>query len=911
MTEKPPEDQSTVGLFVEPTELTVAPGGSVRLTVMLINRGNTDDQLDLSVVGMPPVWISMPSVVRLPAGQQQSVSLTIEPPPAPQSRAGRYPFTVRAVSRSAPNRSAEFEVVLTVAAYEVRGRIGVLMESTHYAVSPGDSVTMTFVLINQGLVEDTLSLSVEGIPAGWISTPAPVNRLASGEQREISLTVRPPRSPQSTAGRHPFNLQIVSREAPGEITQVSCMLTLGTFTEFSCDLRPQLIEAGAPAMITVSNRGNVQETFNVVWEPAEDRLVFEVEQPPSPIPGTYSGDTVPQAEKVFAQVMAQQLRVQAGDSETLEFRAKPRIPLLVGREATYPFTTRVVSSSNVARTLSGEVTARSLIPIWVLPVVLVVVCLFCLCVSMSYIYFFRGPDSESATQTAALTQSAVAITQTASANQTAAAEIGERDTDGDGLTDREELEIGTDPNNPDTDGDKLLDGEEVKIFTTDPLNPDSDGDELLDGDEVRVYATDPKIRDTEGDELSDGEEVLRRNTDPRKPDTDGDALSDGEEVLRRNTDPLKPDTDNDQLNDGREIEIGTDPLKPDTDVDGLLDGQETPPCPHPLNPDSDGDGIIDGQDLDPCDPTNPSLTATAAAGATQTAPPLTVTPTTTVPPTQQTPAPPSLQGVMAFESNREGNPEIYTLNLVGFNLNRLTISPGVDTQPSWSPDGGRVAFTSNRDGNNEIYIMNADGTGLVNLTANLSDDHYPTWSPDGQWIAFTSNREGNQEIFKMKTDGSEVSNLTNSPANDYQPSWFTDQGLFVSTGEWIAFTSTRDGNQEIYVMNADGSNPRNISNNPANDLYPSGLRGGRSITFTSDRDGNLDIYTMEVDGSRVTNLTRSPALDQFSVWAPDGRWIAFTTTRDGNTEIYVMRESGSDPYNLTQSPAEDHFPAWR
>ena len=150
------------------------------------------------------------------------------------------------------------------------------------------------------------------------------------------------------------------------------------------------------------------------------------------------------------------------------------------------------------------------------------------------------------------------------------------DSDGDGLTDFDELNIyGTDPNNPDTDGDGLKDGEEVKRYKTDPLNPDTDGDGLTDGDEVKVYKTDPLNPDTDGDGLKDGEEVKVYKTDPLNADTDGDGLTDGEEVKTYKTDPLNPDTDFDMVSDGAEVhKYKTDPLDPDTDDGGVRDGHE-------------------------------------------------------------------------------------------------------------------------------------------------------------------------------------------------------------------------------------------------------------------------------------------------------------------------------------------------
>jgi outer membrane protein OmpA-like peptidoglycan-associated protein len=130
------------------------------------------------------------------------------------------------------------------------------------------------------------------------------------------------------------------------------------------------------------------------------------------------------------------------------------------------------------------------------------------------------------------------------------------DTDGDGIPDNEETNIGTDPANPDSDSDGLNDGEELNRHKTDPLKPDTDGDGLQDGEEVRSHGTDPLKSDTDGDTLSDGDEINKYRTNPKKADTDGDGISDAEEIAN-GTDPLNPDSDGDGFTDGQELEMGT------------------------------------------------------------------------------------------------------------------------------------------------------------------------------------------------------------------------------------------------------------------------------------------------------------------------------------------------------------------
>lgn len=182
------------------------------------------------------------------------------------------------------------------------------------------------------------------------------------------------------------------------------------------------------------------------------------------------------------------------------------------------------------------------------------------------------------------------------------------DPDGDGLTNREEKQLGTNPKVADTDGDGLNDDQEVNIYKTNPLNADTDGDGLKDGEEVNTYKTDPNKADTDGDGLSDYAEIMQYKTDPLKADTDGDGLKDGDEVLKYKTDPLKADTDGDGLKDGDEVlKYKTDPLKADTDGDGLKDGEEVLKYKtNPLAKDTDGGSVDDFTEVNRgTDPLNP------------------------------------------------------------------------------------------------------------------------------------------------------------------------------------------------------------------------------------------------------------------------------------------------------------------
>jgi hypothetical protein len=164
-------------------------------------------------------------------------------------------------------------------------------------------------------------------------------------------------------------------------------------------------------------------------------------------------------------------------------------------------------------------------------------------------------------------------------------------------------------------------------------------------------------------------------------------------------------------------------------------------------------------------------------------------------------------------------------------------------------------------------------------------------------------RDGNNEIYVMNADGSGQTRLTNQPELDGQPRWSPD-------GSRIAFLSLRDGNSEIYLMNADGSDPVNLTNSPANEDNPAWSPDGALLGFDSDRDGHWEFYTMRPDGSAQTRLTENNNYYGFAAWAPDGVYIAYTAGTQGDLHIDVMTYLGSRVTTLIKGQGDDFEPQW-
>lgn len=257
---------------------------------------------------------------------------------------------------------------------------------------------------------------------------------------------------------------------------------------------------------------------------------------------------------------------------------------------------------------------------------------------------------------------------------------------------------------------------------------------------------------------------------------------------------------------------------------------------------------------------------------------------------------------IAFGSNRTGTYQIYTCKPDGSNIVQLTDLNGDTGLPIWSPDGKKILFSSNQKDNSEIYIMNADGTGQKQLTHQLGDDSHAKFSPDGKSIIFNSARTTPDlsipwssqfiEIFTMDIDGNNIKQITFNKSVCTYPSFSPDgrkivfRRIIKSSGlNWSLEPILV--NSEIYVVNSDGTMPVNISNSKAYDGWPMWLPNSRTIVFTSNRGGKKNmgqLYKVENDGANLTQITDLNSSFVQSSISKDGKTIF--TQRNWETDTY-------------------------
>jgi Tol biopolymer transport system component len=266
-------------------------------------------------------------------------------------------------------------------------------------------------------------------------------------------------------------------------------------------------------------------------------------------------------------------------------------------------------------------------------------------------------------------------------------------------------------------------------------------------------------------------------------------------------------------------------------------------------------------------------------------------------------APVTSTGIMAFTSNQSGNWEIYVMDIRRDLARDVTHHRADDLGPAWSAVAGQLAFFSDRNGDTstEIYLMSMDGSDVQPLITGEHNFGQPYWSADGQQIVFVRNY-GNIRFMDVER------------ANER---WITYGfgPVWSPLGDRIAYYADHQGNlnADIYLIDEDGRDLRNLTQHPAHDWDPAWSPDGRQLAFVSSRDGNAEIYVMDaacVAPCPTHRLTYNPPPDRAPTWSPDGLFIAFESVINGKSQIFIMNADGTNPHLLNNGFVESRSPVW-
>ena len=231
--------------------------------------------------------------------------------------------------------------------------------------------------------------------------------------------------------------------------------------------------------------------------------------------------------------------------------------------------------------------------------------------------------------------------------------------------------------------------------------------------------------------------------------------------------------------------------------------------------------------------------------------------------------------------------EIGSINIKTKAITRITNNNDDDDWAAYATDGKKLVFESQRDGNPQIYVMDVDGKNPKRLSNNTFAERHPAWSPDGKEIMFLSNRDGNPEIYKMNTDGSGQVRLTTSPFSEFNPQW-SPNGKKI-----LYYYEKGDHKDQLYIADKDGSNVIKISSDSTHNYYPSWSPDGENVIYAM----NGDLWKMNL--KNPDEKKELMAGISYAKYSPDGRKIAFKKGNWPSSEIWICGSDGSNAAQLT------------
>lgn len=238
---------------------------------------------------------------------------------------------------------------------------------------------------------------------------------------------------------------------------------------------------------------------------------------------------------------------------------------------------------------------------------------------------------------------------------------------------------------------------------------------------------------------------------------------------------------------------------------------------------------------------------------------------------------------------------------------QMTSGSSRDYDPVVSPDGNYLAFASNRTGSFNIYVLRFGQPSIAQITQSGKDDRFPSWSADGKKLVFSSKRTGNSDVYETARDGSTgFYQLTDADQLEEYPSYGPRGGLLFAVGSG-KLLSIRP---RMKVHFSDSASRAGTGRPIADGEQPSFSPDGKKIVFVSHRTKNNDVWVMNADGTYQTQLTTDSKDDENPRFSPDGKHIVFASKRTGNFDLWCMNADGSNPRQLTFDKADEFQPCW-
>jgi Tol biopolymer transport system component/P pilus assembly chaperone PapD len=262
---------------------------------------------------------------------------------------------------------------------------------------------------------------------------------------------------------------------------------------------------------------------------------------------------------------------------------------------------------------------------------------------------------------------------------------------------------------------------------------------------------------------------------------------------------------------------------------------------------------------------------------------------------------------LIFHTFRDENLEIYRLDGIegqpGFKLYNLSKNEAVDSRPSRAPNDSEVVFQSNRDGNVELYTTDLLGSGqAARLTKTQSNNTTPMFGPDARTIVYQSDRNGNLDLFTIDKNTGKERQITSDPSDDTNPFYSPDL-------KWLTFQSNRNNNWDVFILNTETGNEYQLTSTPANETFPAWSPNGKQIAFISEENGNTDLYIIDTNGNNLKRITTDGKTVN-AVWSPEGNRIAYQSERNGNLDVYSYDLKDNKEYRVSDYDGPDSGPTW-